>query len=71
MGRSSFSEFGTIAVVGMALTLATYFCFSAVQGEYGVLRRAEIQAEASQLQNQIDALGRNRPLRKQNPPAIG
>ncbi|MFD0859554.1 FtsB family cell division protein [Roseovarius aquimarinus] len=40
----------------IAFALGTYFTFAAVQGDYGLFSRAEIEAEASELQAQLDAL---------------
>jgi len=40
----------------VAFTLGAYFTFAAVQGDYGLFRRAEIQADARLLQGQLDAL---------------
>ncbi|WP_076530363.1 FtsB family cell division protein [Roseovarius nanhaiticus] len=40
----------------IAFALGTYFTFAAVQGDYGLFSRATIEAEASELQAQLDAL---------------
>ncbi|MEM6887145.1 MAG: septum formation initiator family protein [Pseudomonadota bacterium] len=40
----------------LALALAGYFTFAAVQGDYGLFRRAEIDAEANGLEEQLDVL---------------
>ena len=60
---------GPLAVTVVSLTLATYFVFSAIQGDYGVLRRAEYLSESntlglnlSQLQSSISLL-ENKTLR--------
>ncbi len=37
----------------LALGLATYFTFAAVQGDFGLFRRAEIVAEADALRLQL------------------
>lgn len=37
----------------LALGLATYFTFAAVQGDFGLFRRAEINAEAEHLRQQL------------------
>jgi cell division protein FtsB len=39
--------------VVLALGLATYFTFAAVQGDFGIFRRAEIDAEADLLRKQL------------------
>ena len=36
--------------VGVALSLSLYFTFAAVQGDYGLFRRIEIEAEISTLE---------------------
>ena len=36
--------------------LGLYFTFAAVQGDYGLFRRAEIQAESRTLQTQLETL---------------
>ena len=56
MRHNRYSELGTASIVLMCLTLATYFCFSAIQGEYGVMRRAEYDAQARQLQQELEIL---------------
>ena len=40
----------------LALTLGAYFTFAAVQGEFGVLRRVQIRAEAEALRFERDDL---------------
>ena len=42
--------FGTAIYLGIALSLALYFTFAAVQGDYGLFRRIEIEAEARTLE---------------------
>ena len=39
-----------------ALALGLYFAFAAVQGDYGVLKRAGIAAEARTLSDELDTL---------------
>ena len=60
---------GPLAVTLVSLSLAAYFVFSAVQGDYGVLRRAEYLSESKalilhlyQLQSSISLL-ENKTLR--------
>ena len=60
---------GPLAVTVVSLTLATYFVFSAIQGDYGVLRQAEYLSEKgaltlnlNQLQSSISLL-ENKTLR--------
>lgn len=53
MTRSNRPAIGTFVFFTSAFGLATYFTFAAVQGDFGLFRRAEIQAEASVLQKQL------------------
>ena len=53
MKSSSRPALGTFVFVSLSLGLATYFTFAAVQGDYGVFRRAEVSAEAARLQDQL------------------
>ena len=52
-----------LAVFAVALMLGLYFTFAAVQGDYGLFRRAEIlsdakklEAELTVLQNEVDKM---------------
>ncbi|MGB0798685.1 MAG: FtsB family cell division protein [Planktomarina sp.] len=56
MYTTTHPSLGPLAVVLVSLTLAAYFCFSAVQGDYGVLRRAEYEAEVGQLRAELAQL---------------
>jgi cell division protein FtsB len=47
---------GSIAFLSVMLLLGVYFSFAAIQGDYGVFRRAEVQAEAVLLRNELAAL---------------
>ena len=47
---------GPLAVTVVSLTLATYFVFSAIQGDYGVLRRAEYLSESNSLALKLNKL---------------
>ena len=53
MIRSPRPAVGTFVFFTLALGLATYFTFAAVQGDFGLFRRAEITAEADALQKQL------------------
>ncbi|MGB7316972.1 MAG: septum formation initiator family protein [Planktotalea sp.] len=44
---------GALIYFAVAFSLATYFTFAAVQGDYGVFRRAEITVAARQLNEQL------------------
>jgi cell division protein FtsB len=56
MFQSSIPPIGPLAVTLVSLTLAAYFVFSAIQGDYGVLRRAEYQAESNALRHNLELL---------------
>lgn len=47
---------GTILFFGLAFLFGSYFTFAAVQGDYGVFRRVQIDAEAEALQAERDRL---------------
>ncbi len=47
---------GAIVFVLIALGVGGYFTFAAVQGDYGLFRRAEIEAQERVLQAQLDVL---------------
>jgi cell division protein FtsB len=49
---------GGIFYLVLAFTLGGYFTFAAVQGDYGVLRRVQIDAEADALRVERDRLAR-------------
>lgn len=53
MNRTSRPALGTLTFFASAMGLAVYFTFAAVQGDYGVFRRAEISAEADLLRAQL------------------
>lgn len=47
---------GTLMIFALAVALGGYFTFAAVQGDYGVFRRAQIKAEAEALTTERDRL---------------
>lgn len=47
---------GTMVYLGTCLGLAFVFTFAAVQGDYGVFRRVQIEAERAQLTVERDVL---------------
>ena len=47
---------GVFVYFAIAFALGTYFTFAAVQGDFGLFSRAEIEAEAAALQAQLDQL---------------
>lgn len=44
---------GAALFFGVAFSLAVYFTFAAVQGDYGLFRRAEISAQTQLLQQEL------------------
>ncbi len=54
MNRTTRPAFGTVLFFSIAFGLAMYFAFAAVQGNFGLFRRAEILAEAQDLKTQLD-----------------
>jgi len=47
---------GTAIYVMIVFTMGSYFTFAAVQGDYGVFRRVQIEAEAEMLTAERDKL---------------
>ncbi|MEL6125796.1 MAG: septum formation initiator family protein [Pseudomonadota bacterium] len=45
-----------IAFIGVACTLATYFAFAAVQGEFGLTRLLDFEAEEARLEQELSKL---------------
>jgi cell division protein FtsB len=54
--KSTRSGLGTAAYFAVIFALATYFTFAAVQGDYGLFRRVQIDAEASELRKTLETL---------------
>ena len=49
MTRTARPAFGTLLFFAIAFALSLYFTFAAVQGDFGLFRRAEIVAESQDL----------------------
>lgn len=49
-------RFGPVMYFAIALTFGSYLTFAAVQGEYGLFNRIQIEADASQLRVERDRL---------------
>ena len=47
---------GTLIYFFVSFGLCVYFTFAAVQGDFGLFRRAEIDAESKALRAQLDSL---------------
>jgi cell division protein FtsB len=56
MNRSTSPALGVIAYFCVTFALGLYFTFAAVQGDYGLFRRAEILADADVLRTQLSGL---------------
>lgn len=56
MIRTTRPALGIFAFFAVAFGLGVYFTFAAVQGDYGLFRRAEIDAEARDLAVQLAAV---------------
>lgn len=51
-------SFGPVMFYALAGTFGTYLTFAAVQGEYGLFNRIQIDADAVALRTERDRLGR-------------
>jgi cell division protein FtsB len=47
---------GSLMIFGLAFALGSYFTFAAVQGDYGLFRQVQLEAEAEVLQAERDRL---------------
>ena len=56
MSNKSTLPWGMIAGIAFAMALGMYFTFAAVQGDYGLFRRAEILNEAAKLEMELAGL---------------
>lgn len=56
MNRTARPAFGTLFFFAVAFALSIYFTFAAVQGDFGLFRRAEIVAESQDLRLQLAAV---------------
>ncbi len=56
MGGRQRPAFGGLLYSIGALLLGLYFTFAAVQGDYGLFQRAEVDAEAAELEAELEAL---------------
>jgi len=54
--KRSQPAFGGIAYFSAIFALAGYFTFAAVQGDFGLFRRAEVDAQSAALQEQLDQI---------------
>lgn len=56
MTRSNTPSIGAFVFFSIAFALSAYFTFAAVQGDFGLFRRVEIQAEAEELRRDLALL---------------
>ncbi len=56
MTQTNRPAFGTLLFFAIAFALSLYFTFAAVQGDFGLFRRAEIVAESQDLRTQLAAV---------------
>jgi cell division protein FtsB len=56
MNRHSRPALGTLLFFAIAFALSLYFTFAAVQGDFGLFRRAEITAESQDLRLKLAAV---------------
>jgi len=54
--RKSTPSLGTLLFFAAAFLLSAYFTFAAVQGDFGLFRRVELQAEADGLSKDLERL---------------
>ncbi|PYG34595.1 FtsB family cell division protein [Pelagimonas varians] len=54
--RSARPSFGVLIFFAVTLSLSAYFTFAAVQGDFGLFRRAEIVVEGKKLAQEVDGL---------------
>ena len=54
--RTSYPGWGVLLSFAISLCLSLYFTFAAVQGDYGLFRRAEILGDTAKLRIELDAL---------------
>ena len=58
MSKRNTPPWGMLGAFALALALSLYFTFAAVQGDYGLFRRAEIIAQNNKIQSDLDRLSR-------------
>lgn len=46
----------TLLICAVLFSMGGYFTFAAVQGDYGIFRRVQVEAETDQLRMELDAL---------------
>lgn len=56
MSRYTSPALGTFLFFAIAFALCVYFAFAAVQGDFGLFRRAEIDAENQMMAKRLEAV---------------
>lgn len=56
MSQTATPALGALCYFGLAFVAASYFTFAAVQGDHGLFRRVQIEAEAAALRAERDRL---------------
>ncbi|MEP3345254.1 MAG: septum formation initiator family protein [Litoreibacter sp.] len=58
MTHSRTTSFGItpLLIFCLLFVMGAYFVFAAVQGDYGIFRRVQVEAEIESLRNELDAL---------------
>lgn len=54
--RASRPSLGVLTFFAVTLSLSAYFTFAAVQGDFGLFRRAEIVVEGEKLEQEVEEL---------------
>ncbi|SMX28587.1 Septum formation initiator [Pelagimonas phthalicica] len=54
--RASRPSLGVLIFFAVTLSLSAYFTFAAVQGDFGLFRRAEIIVEGEKLEQEVEEL---------------
>ena len=54
MNRTALPPFGPLFFFAIAFAMGLYFTFAAVQGDFGLFRRAEILSESKDLRAQLE-----------------
>ncbi|WP_299927514.1 septum formation initiator family protein [uncultured Pelagimonas sp.] len=54
--RTARPSFGVLIFFAVTLSLSAYFTFAAVQGDFGLFRRAEITVEGEKLEREVEEL---------------
>lgn len=54
--RASRPSLGVLIFFAVTLSLSAYFTFAAVQGDFGLFRRAEIVVEGEKLEQEVEEL---------------